>query len=618
MHIRLYCECIEQGQMYLLPRIDAAFPSCNVRLARLPTVAQASSNRTLSGVLKWCNPDAIITLVENGIDGSPIEKTLATVEFSEAAHSDDHVMQRVHQVLPCVAYDLIHIKISSHSLQSPRPYGGVQTFNAYSVPRVFQDLFGTPSVFYPDWGLDNPTTLSRDPLNPSCPEDTAVPYLTDILEAMNRAIQTGSRPAEATTTYSNEVFNSLDTVTQASITAARNLAPDAASLCTTWSTMQIQPSKGYHTTRIASSSPAPLIYETNINRFEKAAPAPGTIQFRSLAYNTSSVGTNYFGRERTVFIDSNQTTNVGDLVRQLRTIITTSRDKMGVGLWRALNTAMNGLSSAALSSQSQTLDITAAMQNLVAGNAPTLWVKTLSRFTDYLVIRDRPNLNCELIFIWDRAVIWSTQRPFNHVNLLVNSNTISTHTPLPLVQNGLHRTSEDTVTWFAVQALQVEGCQIHAVSYPGAQGGAVTMLGVGRTASKIYLDMFSSGLPVDPTSVILWEFKKDLHLLQPDVDKLERVKSTQTAQILICLGLLGVTPTSIMTGVGCHVNHRSDLTNAQIISWQAQSLNYIFLSIEGTMTWELIDTATQSTIATGPLATHQMELVVDVINDEEE
>ena len=608
MEIRLYCECIEQGQMYLLPRLVTAFPSCTVRLARLPTAAQVSSNRTLSGILNWCDPDAIITFVENGNSGPLMERALATIEFSEAAHSDDHVMQRVHQVLPCVAYDLVHIKISSHSLQSPQPFGGVLTFNAYSVPRVFQDLFGTPSVFYPDWGLDNPTTLSKDPLNPSCPEATAVPYLTNILEAMNRAIQGGLRPAEITTSYSNGVFNALDTVTQASITAARNLAPDAASLCSTWSTMNINPSKGYHTTRIASSPPGALIYETNINRFEKASPAPGTTQFRSLAYNTLTVGTNYFGRERSVFIDSNQTTNVGDLVRQLRTIITTRRDNMGVGLWGALDAAMNGLSSAALSSQSETLDITAAMQNLVAGGGTTLWVKTLSRFTDYLAIRDRPNLNCELIFTWDRTVIWSTPPPFNHVNLLVNSNTILAHTPLILVQNALHRTSEDTVTWFAVQALQGQGCQIHAVSYPGAQGGAVIMLGVGRTAPKFYLDMFSSGM-VNPTSVILWEFKKDLNQLQPDVDKLEGAKINQTAQIMTGLGLLGVTPTSIMTGVGCHVNNRTDLTNAQIISWQAQLLDYIFLSIEGTMTWEIIDTTTLGTIASGPLAAHNMELV---------
>ncbi|WP_438995647.1 hypothetical protein [Poseidonia sp.] len=595
--------------MYLLPRINAAFPSYTVRLARLPTVSQATSNRTLSGVLNWCNPDAIITLVENGTDGSPMERALATIEFSEAAHSDDHVMQRVHQVLPCVAYDLVHIKISSHSLQSPRPFGGVVTFNAYSVPRVFQDIFGTPSVFYPDWGLDNPTTLSKDPLNPSCPEATAVPYLTDILEAMNRAILGGLRPVETNTSYSNGVFNALDTVTQASITAARNTAPDAASLCSTWSTMTIKPTKGYHTTRIASSPPGPLIYETNINRFEKAAPAPGTTQFRSLAYNGLTVGTNYFGRERSVYIDSNQTTDVSDLVRQLRTIITTFCDKMGGGLWGVLNTEMTRLSSTALSSQSVTIDITAAMQTLVAGTTPTLWVKTLSRFTDYLAIRDRPNLNCELIFTWDRTVIWSTQPPFNHVNLLVNSNTILAHTPLTLVQDGLHRTEEDTVTWFAVQALQGQGCQIHAVSYPGAQGGAVIMLGVGRTAPKVYLDMFSSGLSVNPTSVILWEFKKNLRELQPDVEKLENAKINQTAEITTGLGLLGVTPTSIMTGVGCHVNDRTDLANTQITSWQGQSLDYIFLSIEGTMTWELIDTATLGTIATGPLATHQMELV---------
>jgi hypothetical protein len=61
--------------------------------------------------------------------------------------------------------------------------------------------------------------------------------------------------------------------------------------------------------------------------------------------------------------------------------------------------------------------------------------------------------------------------------------------------------------------------------------------------------------------------------------------------------------------VGCHVNDRTDLANTQITSWQAQSLDYIFLSIESTMTWELIDTATQATIGCGALASHQMELV---------
>ena len=86
VEIRLYCECIEQGQMYLLPRLVTAFPSCTVRLARLPTAAQVSSNRTLSGILNWCDPDAIITFVENGNSGPLMERALATIEFSEAAH----------------------------------------------------------------------------------------------------------------------------------------------------------------------------------------------------------------------------------------------------------------------------------------------------------------------------------------------------------------------------------------------------------------------------------------------------------------------------------------------------------------------------------------------------
>ena len=85
MEIRIYCECIEQGEAFFLPIFESAFSEDSVTLARIPRIQQVKRNRGLQGVFDLSNPDGLATIVEGDQ-----EYPFATFEISDAVKTEDH------------------------------------------------------------------------------------------------------------------------------------------------------------------------------------------------------------------------------------------------------------------------------------------------------------------------------------------------------------------------------------------------------------------------------------------------------------------------------------------------------------------------------------------------
>ena len=135
MEIRVYCECIEQGEIFFLPLFTNAFPDYEVKLARIPRANQVKKNRGLKGVFDLANPDGLATFVD-----SEGEFPFATFEISDAVKTEDHELQRYPQVCSSVAYDLVHIKISPHNKGTSASFGGNVNFNPLTIPTIIHRL----------------------------------------------------------------------------------------------------------------------------------------------------------------------------------------------------------------------------------------------------------------------------------------------------------------------------------------------------------------------------------------------------------------------------------------------------------------------------------------------
>ena len=133
--IRLYYECLEQGNDYLLPMINEVVPKgTTVKLIKRPKKASQLSNGSLSSILSFTTPDALITAVKNDI-----EYPLALIEFTEAVKTEDHELQRTYGAVATYLSEMYYIKISGHK-ESEKEFGGAE-YNPYSTPKILIDTF---------------------------------------------------------------------------------------------------------------------------------------------------------------------------------------------------------------------------------------------------------------------------------------------------------------------------------------------------------------------------------------------------------------------------------------------------------------------------------------------
>jgi hypothetical protein len=150
--IRLYYECLEQGNDYLLPMISEVVPrGTNIKLVKRPKKANQFPSGALFSIMSFTTPDALITAVKNGI-----EYPLAIIEFTECVKTEDHELQRSYGATASYLSETFYIKISGHK-ESEKAFGGAE-YNPFSTPKILIDQFGYEGYIIADWGTEIRTT----------------------------------------------------------------------------------------------------------------------------------------------------------------------------------------------------------------------------------------------------------------------------------------------------------------------------------------------------------------------------------------------------------------------------------------------------------------------------
>ena len=524
MQIRIYCECIEQGQEFFLPIFKTAFQNVDVKLVRIPRVNKVIHNRGLKGVFDLANPDGLATIVEGGK-----EYPFATFEISDAVKTEDHELQRYPQVCSSIAYDLVHIKISPHNKATKADFGGNVDFDPLTIPRILRDEYGFRGAFMLNWPNGDTEYVCKRSLDfPSCPEEGCVKLLQSIINSISETLLSGCRPAEGTYQFSNQVWANLDNETRQIYDGELDLAPCKSELIDTWNAMTIPSSKGYLRKRMISRDHVLV----TIPRFDRDSPGPGEVMSYAMMSGANTVGIAYCGRDRSMRIDSkhdNRKLNlpcnsIEDVADRFFDIFKKKKDKMPVELHDLLKDSWK-------ENRTTSIDITAGLAKLANRGKMKKWVMTMVFFADYLVIHDRPDKNHTITFHWERSEIigskiGSTGNVMGHLRTF---NDVTQYPPLVLI-DPLHMPvmlgGEDYVTWAATMVLKQHGWKFAALSYPGSQGdGAILPSGGGGLSrERTYCD----GLGRKDSRGLLLEAKHKEHQIGPDVIKLRTLISTES------------------------------------------------------------------------------------------
>ena len=535
MHIRLYCECIEQGQILFLPLFESAFPNHEVKLVRMPRTNQVKRNRGLKGVFDPANPDGLATIIEDGQ-----EFPFVTFEISDAVKTEDHELQRYPQVCSSMAYDLIHIKISPHNKQTEASFGGNVDFNPLTIPRILRDEYRFRGAFMLNWPNGNTDFIcKRNPDYPSCPEQGCIVLLQAVINAISKTLEKGSRPAEGTYEFSDRVWANLNDQAKKIYDTKLNSATSQSALFEEWAAMRMSPAKGYLRKRMISESHVLV----TIPRFDRDSPGPGEVMSYAMMSGATTVGIAYCGRDRSMRIDSKYDSralnlpcnSIQDVANRFFNIFAQKKDKMPVELLELLQTSWN-------ENNNTNIDVTAGLAKLAHKGKMKKWVMTMVFFADYLIIHDRPHISHPITFHWNRLEIIGSEfgSTENIMGYLKTFNEITQYPPLTLI-DPMHMPvllgGEDYVTWAATMVLKEQGWKFTALSYPGSQGdGAILPTGEsGLSRERTYCD----GLGVKESCGLLLEAKHKESQIIPDVEKLKKLVTDESEALSTAYARLG-------------------------------------------------------------------------------
>lgn len=604
MQIRIYCECIEQGQEFFLPIFEVAFPTANVKLARIPRVNKVKNNRGLKGVFDLANPDGLATIVEGGQ-----EYPFATFEISDAVKTEDHEFQRFPQVCSAMSYDLVYIKISPHNKKTRVGFGGNTDFNPLVIPTTLRDHYNFRGAYILDWpNGSNDFVCNRNPDYPSCPATGCVKMLQPIIHAIAATLGKGVRPNEGTYEFSDAVWSNLENTTKTKYTSILDNAPSQADLFKKWAGMTPPSGKGYLRKKMASNDE--LI--VTIPRFEKDSPGPGEVMGYAMISKAKTVGIAYCGRDRGMRIDSKSDSRKlnhpcssrAAVMYRFFDIFAKKKDKMPKELLELLKTSWYKQKAAQI-------DITAGLTALAKKGKMKKWVLTMVFFADYLKVHDRPGINHPVTFHWSREKIigssqYSKSNPMDNLrsfNLVVAKPPISLNVPTHQIsQVG----KEDYVTWAATQILKAFGWNFIALSYPGSQGdGAILPSGSsGLKRERTYCD----GLGRKKKCGLLLEAKHKESQIVPDVTKLNKLVAHEDVAIKDAFSRMGKKVEAFTTCAAFSVPDGGlAKSNARRAKLSGIELAVTFSDFSGK--YQVVKVKGGKILKEGPLPTHQMHSI---------
>lgn len=540
---RIYYGALEQANHFVKPAVEAAAGGAHIDLVRLGRYCANDEKTAISAILEWKEPDILVTAIRSTRASGDVEEPLFTIEFSTAAFTKDHELQRFDNYVPLMIDRFVPIKISP-TRKRAGDHGGDTDYD-YLVPLalVQNRLKITPYHF--EWRVD--ATMSRvllDKTYLSCP-----PQITEFNNIVARAVSEYERGVDGWIERLHDAVPSL-------LSWRKRLASVGPEDVT-----------ALNSTRTAYKNGS---LELKINRMGHAMdPERGMLCYYGLLPNPVTAILVFDGAKKAWYDGATQREKIKSYVEK-----SGMQRPLDYAMCFAMGTNIDASFKPILEKVRGGLT-EICIDDFVSAHYDTLSkaLKTIFSFSDRLVLKNGAG-EAMVTFKYARHVLRKKRRAYP---------------PAPLTNGGI---TEDEITYLIVHdILRKNGFEILAVSYPAAQGDRVMLIekNTGRTQKRDYIDIVF----LTDANFHLHENKAEFSVngVRKDVDKLRGYKAGKRRQIVddfIDRYYEGpskkedVKGRCIRIGVGFVYDGSFKLSNAQFLD----DLDY-FVYIKKNMEWKV-------------------------------
>jgi len=509
--IRIYYECLEQANDYILPILQqVANDKVNFTLVKRPRNPKQLKG-VMSAIQSLTTPDILLT----GIDKN-IEYPLALLEFTEAVTTEDHELQRTYGAVASYLANMFYVKISGHK-QSEKVFGGAE-YNPYSTPKILIEKLNFEGFIIAEWKTEgNEYTLERSFELPACPPQ--IPILTDTLQSIVKAFISNTndwylnsleilKQTKSYKTYYKEIENSVS----------------SQDLLKTWKERE---DRNNNLNKLRYFVRKDWV-GAKINRFSHAMdPDRGILTFISFVFSkTHSIyGIYALVRPRSTDELKDEMTSLNSLKLKLNAAL--EKDEGGIPQW-----FVDELKNIVKTAKSINEEI----------NFQPIWDKNKTKIAENKVVMtiayflDGMYLNHNGIkLVWDRYKMLGNAKS-DFLELLkkrFDFTKFVAPTPTEIIENEV---DEDEVTYTIAHRLLIPNkFRIVSISYPGSQGGGAILPEPekGKAQPREYPDIIAlTPEKYKSTDVILNESKGMFNQreVEKDTQKILRYKTDKNLQ----------------------------------------------------------------------------------------
>jgi len=521
IEIRLYYECLEQANDYLLPLIrETVGNNIPIRLIKCPKKAEQFSESALFSIMSFTTPDALITAVKNNI-----EYPLAIIEFTEAVITEDHELQRTYGALAACLSDMYYIKISGKK-ESNKVFGGAE-YNPFSTPKILIEQFNYECYVIAEWqtNTNNPFNLQKDSKFPACPPE--IPILKTVIQTIIKSFLHSEK---------KWLMNSVKTLKRDHIYQTyRNKVDKATGMDNLLNEWQKREDRNKDLNKLRYFVREDWI-GIKINRFNHAMdPDRGIINFVSFVFSETHkiYGIYALVRPRGNDIMKQKLENIIVLRNKVKEAIV--KDKGGIPTW--FSQEMRKIVQKA-KKHNDIINIQYVWEKHKDEIAKNKVVQTIAFLLDGLYL----NYN-GIKLVWNRRKLLGNENT-EMIKLLKDYfSSAKFIKPLKLTEE-TNEVNEDEVTYALLHRVLIPNkFKIISVSYPGSQGGNPILPNpkLGKSQPREYLDLIAlPPIKNKKIDILLNESKGMFNqsIVQKDISKITRYKNEISFQTALKENLL--------------------------------------------------------------------------------
>jgi hypothetical protein len=551
--IRVYCECYEQG-LYLLDYIcnnnHLKRVKPNIVYTKPGNFSNYVTTSKVSQLLKHKDFDGLISL----IDFEDVEHPIATIEFSSAVPTDDHILQRFDVMYWSTFYKVPCLKISPTKMVNTDFGGG----NRIKIQHEYYATINMEGIYYHiEWPLiENTDLVMVDNEKVSCP-----PELEALKLILNNFVDT--------------FFDSLD---------------DNAFFENLFEEYKKYVNNNYNNDELIISNSTRYQFDSHgnltmkINRFGHAMdPERGMLIFWSEKLKNKPVVKFAVQREsyekyKSLYEGSNSAHILEIVKNQILSNNNIVTFDIAINLFKKATNTYFLFTNAKIINNTININDKFLLNNL---KGSTSVVNNLLHFGEKIILNDL-NDNTIAEIKWNNDLVKQFYMEQRNKALTISNKAL----PIQKISNA--DLNEDIVTYACMSLFMKNDMKNIAVSYPGAQGDRKILQGSGVTTKRDYIDIISIKKHIDDKyNVFLQENKRKISDTQrSDIDKLYSIRLDEDK--MQCLNKLISDVYTPIIIKGCYIGVGGQESLLAQGETRFDYLMYIMINRDGNIEWSIL------------------------------